>query len=253
MRNYHSDRALGKRYNLHMPQERDTNKDHSDKAEKSDGSISSAVSNLFEDAYENPGKTALVVGGAAAAIGIAYAARGQIGRFLPNQREGILLIEDSPYMGKAFRQVLQEQGESVTWFTKIKRLQPFTGITNEGAEVVVQPNKFKMAFVDGELVGSNPQGEHVVDALKAGHLKSFGISTIPSINESMIRHGAVAAAQKPAALTALVDHSLDLSKIIRAPGQVQVEMNSLTSRMLTPEMTPARKKADAIVMKFLTE
>ncbi len=236
-----------------MPQPHEINKSGHDKVEKSDSSISSVASNLWQEAYENPGKTALAVGGAAAAIGIAYAARGQIGKLLPNQREGILLVEDSPFMGKAFRQVLQEQGESVTWFTKIKRLQPFTGITNEGAEVVVKPHRFKMAFVDGELVGSNPQGEHVVDALKAARLKSFGISTIPEINESMIRHGAVAAAQKPVALTALVDHSLDLSKITRAPGQVQIEMNSLTARMLTPEMTPARKKADELLMKFIRE
>lgn len=234
-----------------MPQQRDI--DSPEKLEKSDSSIASAASNLWQEAYENPGKAALVVGSAAAAIGVAYAARGQIGRLLPHQREGILLVEDSPFMGKAFRQVLQEQGESVTWFTKIKRLQPFTGITNEGAEVVVQPNRFKLALVDGELAGSNPQGEHVVDALKAAHLKSFGISTIPSINESMIRHGAVAAAQKPAALTALVDHSFDLSKVLKAPAQVQKEMDSLTARMLTPEMTPARKRADEMLMKFMLE
>ena len=234
-----------------MPQPRDI--DSPAKLEKSDSSIASAASNLWQEAYENPGKTALVVAGAAATIGIAYAARGQIGKLLPNHREGILLVEDSPFMGKAFRQVLQEQGESVTWFTKIKRLQPFTGITNEGAEVVVQPNKFKMAFVDGELVGSNPQGEHVVDALKAGHLKSFGISAIPAINDSMIRHGAVVAAQKPAALTALVNHSLDIGKVTRAPAQVQLDMNSLTKRMLTPELDEARHKADDILRKFILE
>lgn len=234
-----------------MPQPRDI--DSPEKLEKSDSSISSAASNLWQEAYENPGKTALVVGGAAAAIGIAYAARGQIGKLLPNHREGILLVEDSPFMGKAFRQALQEQGESVTWFTKIKRLQPFTGITNEGKEVVVQPHKYKFAFVDGELVGSRPQGEHVVDALKSDHLKSFGISTIPSINDSMVQHGAIVAAQKPAVLTALVNHTLDIGKVTRAPAQVQLEMRSLTDRMLTPEMTPARKKADEMLMKFMLE
>lgn len=236
-----------------MPQPHEINKAGQDKVEKSDSSISSVASNLWQEAYENPGKTALVVGGAAAAIGIAYAARGQIGKLLPNQREGILLVEDSPYMGKAFRAALQEQGENVTWFTKIKSLQPFTGITHEGKEVVVQPHKFKLAFVDGELVGSKPQGEHVVDALKSDHLKSFGISTIPSINDSMVQHGAIVAAQKPTALTALVNHTLDLGKITRSPAQVQVEMNSLSARMLSPEMGPARKKADALVMKFIGE
>ena len=236
-----------------MPQPRESDHANNEKVEKSDSSISSAASNLWQEAYENPGKTALIVGGAAAAIGIAYASRGQIARFLPNHREGILLVEDSPYMGKAFRHVLQEQGENVTWFTKIKRLQPFTGITEEGAEVVVKPHKFKMAFVDGELVGSNPQGEHVVDALKAARLKSFGISTIPSINDSLVQHGAIVAAQKPAVLTALVDHTLDLSKVLRAPGQVQVQMDSVAARMLSPEMTPARKKADALLMKFIAE
>lgn len=236
-----------------MPQPHANDNTGHNKVEKSDSSISSVASNLWQEAYENPGKTALVVGGAAAAIGIAYAARGQIGKLLPNHREGILLVEDSPYMGKAFRATLQEQGENVTWFTKIKSLQPFTGITNEGKEVVVQPHKFKLAFVDGELVGSNPQGEHVVDALKSAHLKSFGISTIPSINDSMVQHGAIVAAQKPTALTALVNHTLDLGKITRSPAQVQVEMNSLSARMLTPEMSPARKKADALVMKFISE
>lgn len=236
-----------------MPQPHANDNTGHDKVEKSDSSISSVASNLWQEAYENPGKTALVVGGAAAAIGIAYAARGQIGKLLPNHREGILLVEDSPYMGKAFRAALQEQGENVTWFTKIKSLQPFTGITHEGKEVVVQPHKFKLAFVDGELVGSKPQGEHVVDALKSDHLKSFGISTIPSINDSMVQHGAIVAAQKPTALTALVNHTLDLGKITRSPAQVQVEMNSLSARMLTPEMSPARKKADALVMKFIGE
>ncbi len=236
-----------------MPQPHANDNTGHDKVEKSDSSISSVASNLWQEAYENPGKTALVVGGAAAAIGIAYAARGQIGKLLPNHREGILLVEDSPYMGKAFRAALQEQGENVTWFTKIKSLQPFTGITHEGKEVVVQPHKFKLAFVDGELVGSKPQGEHVVDALKSDHLKSFGISTIPAINDSMVQHGAIVAAQKPTALTALVNHTLDLGKITRSPAQVQVEMNSLSARMLTPEMSPARKKADALVMKFIGE
>ena len=125
--------------------------------------------------------------------------------------------------------------------------------SNEGKEVVVQPHKFKFAFVDGELTGSNPQGEHVVDALKSARLKSFGISTIPSINDSMVQHGAIVAAQKPTALTALVNHTLDLGKVTRSPAQVQLEMNSLTSRMLSPEMTPARKRADELVMKFIGE
>lgn len=236
-----------------MPQPHANDNTGHDKVEKSDTSISSVASNLWQEAYENPGKTALVVGGAAAAIGIAYAARGQIGKLLPNHREGILLVEDSPYMGKAFRAALQEQGENVTWFTKIKSLQPFTGITHEGKEVVVQPHKFKFAFVDGELNGSRPQGEHVVDALKSYHLKSFGISTIPAINDSMVQHGAIVAAQKPAALTALVNHTLDLGKVTRAPAQVQLEMNSLTAKMLSPEMTPARKRADEMLMKFMLE
>lgn len=63
-----------------MPQPHANDNAGHDKVEKSDSSISSVASNLWQEAYENPGKTALVVGGAAAAIGIAYAARGQIGK-----------------------------------------------------------------------------------------------------------------------------------------------------------------------------
>jgi hypothetical protein len=225
-----------------MPQQRDI--DSPEKLEKSDSSIASAASNLWQEAYENPGKAALVVGGAAAAIGIAYAARGQ---------KGILLVEDTPYMGKAFRELLQEQGESVTWLTQIKRLQPFTGITNEGKEVVVQPHKFKFAFVDGGLKGSIPQGEHVVDALKSYGLKSFGTSTDDVVNKAMLRNGAIVAAQKPAVLTALVDQSIDFGKVTRVPAQVQREMYSLTDQLRTPELIPAYKKADEMLMKFMLE
>ena len=93
----------------------------------------------------------------------------------------------------------------------------------------------------------------MVDALKSDHLKRFGISTIPSINDSMVQHGAIVAAQKPAVLTALVNHTLDIGKVTKAPAQVQLEMKSLTERMLSPEMTPARKKADDMLMKFMLE
>jgi hypothetical protein len=214
-------------------------------------SIKSAASAMLKEVYDHPIESAAIAGGVAA-VGILAAKRGQIGKMLPH-REGILLIEDTPYMGKAFKHALEAKGESVTWFTHVKKLHPFTGITNEGKEMVVQPNKFKFAFVDGELTGSRPQGEHVVDALKSGHLSSFGTSTIKSINDSMRLNGATVAAEKPAILTALVNDTLDLRRVTRVPGAVQTEMDSLMGRLMKPEMTPARKKADELLMKYITE
>jgi len=214
----------------------------------------SAVAALFEDAYENPGTTAMVVGGAAATIGLIAASRGRLAKMLPGGgRDGILLVEDTPFMGKAFKHVLEEQGEKVTWFTGIKKLQPFTGITNDGKELVIQPNKFKFAFVDGELTGSRHQGEHVVDALKSSNLTSFGTSTIRDINLAMRTNGAALTGEKPAVLTALVNRTLDLRLVTSAPAKVQLQMDELMIKLRTPAMDEARKKADDVLHKFLLD
>ncbi len=231
-------------------------KNSSDKANDTikEDKPTNAAAALFEDAYENPGTTALVIGGAAATIGVIAASRGKLARLMPGGgRDGIMLVEDTPFMGKAFKHALEEQGEKVTWFTGVSKLRPFTGVTHEGKEVVVQPSKFKFAFVDGELTGSRHQGEHVVDALKSSNLTSFGTSTIRDINMSMKLNGATVTGEKPAVLTALVNKTLDLRQVTRAPAAVQVQMDDLMVNLRKPEMEPMRQKADDVLRKFLLD
>ncbi len=211
-----------------------------------------AAAAFFQDAYDNPGTTALVVGGTVATIGLIAASRGKLARLMPGGgRDGILLVEDTPFMGKAFKHALEEQGEKVTWFTGVKKLNPFTGITHEGKEVVVQPNKFKFAFVDGDLKGSIPQGEHVVDALKSSRLTSFGTSSVHQVNESLLRNGATVTGDKPAILSALVNRTIDLRQVVKAPARVQVQMDDMMTSMRAGGMRAETKKAEAVIRKYL--
>jgi hypothetical protein len=215
----------------------------------------SHTSNLFIDAYdkfktqaqEHPRETAAIAGGVVAAVVLA---RGQAMR---TAAKDVLLIEDTPFMGKAYKSALEANGEKVQWFTGVNRVSPLTGTTLEGKSVVIDPRKFKVALVDGDLRGSYLQGEHVVHALSQGGLRSIGTSTIPALNDMMLKNGAKIAAPKGTVLAALIDDNLNLGRAVSTPGYVQRGLNLLTQQMKGAAGKELRKKGDALLMSFAAE
>jgi len=208
---------------------------------------------FFKDAYEHPSTAALTVGGVALGAASLYAGRNQIARLLPKMGKDVLLVEDTPYMGMAFKSALETNGERVTWVTGFKRANPLTATTMEGKEIVLNPSKFKVAFVDGSLEGSRLQGEHVVDALNKSGLRTIGTSTVPEVNASMMLNGATLAAPKSTLIAALVDNKINLKLAGKAPATLQRSLDGLTEELHTPGGEALRKKAGQLLTKFMAE
>lgn len=188
---------------------------------------------LYNDAYENPGKTAAYVAGGAVALGAA-ALGGKA--LLARSAKEILLVEDTPMTGKALKSLLEKDGHNVTWFTGVKSFHPFTGITPEGKNVVFDPRKFRAALVDGELndAKNKPlylQGVHIVDALSKERLPVIGISTVPGENALLRANGALVSAEKPTAMAAIAGHRMDLLHGFGNRTGFQASMDSLSGQL----------------------
>jgi hypothetical protein len=269
MRNYPADRSCRHQLQLSQasqeywlrghPLSQNTDHAHSQPSftDKVTGAVSETVStvketaqHLFDEAYEHPGKAAAVVGGVALGAAALYAARGQV--FKACSKE-VLLIEDTAYMGKAFKSTLEANGQRVTWLTGVNRVSPLTGITAEGKEMVFDPRKFKVAFVDGDLKGSYLQGQHIVNALKQSGLRSIGTSSEPSLNKLMLDSGATIAAPKATVLNALIENRISYRQVLGNPNRVQSSLNGLTEAMTGKPGKPLREKGDALLMKFISE
>ncbi len=215
--------------------------------------VKQAGANLWSDVYEHRTAIGVAAGTAAAGALALYAGREQVGRLLAGGAKDVLLVEDTPFMGKAMKSALEQNGERVTWVTGFKSANPLTATTLSGDEMVLNPRNFKVALVDGELKGSYLQGEHVVDALHRAGVTSIGTSTVAKINEAMLANGADLAAQKGTVIGALANNQLDLAGAVRTPATVQKGLDALAVKLKGEAGKPLRKKADDLLGKFMLE
>jgi CheY-like chemotaxis protein len=208
---------------------------------------SSEPSTLWHDVYSHPGADGLAVVAAVAGAGLLYASRGALGFGL--ERTGTLLIEDTPYMGKALKQVLEDQGHKVTWLTGVTKLRPFTGITADGGNVVVKLGQFDKAFVDSDLKGSPLQGQDIVGTLRARKIFSIGTSSVDDTNELLRANGANVVGNKGVILTALAN-KIDLTASLRAP-ELQARLDGMRTSFMSEEGKPMRAVAENVMKKYL--
>lgn len=212
------------------------------------------LESLWEAAYNHPTESALAIGGAIAGAGLFLTGKGRLAKALFSRmgsRE-VLVIEDDVAFGRAMQTVLQQQGHRATWITGVSRLEPFTGISESGAEVPLELSRFKLALVDGYPAGKL-SGADIVPALQKNRIASIGMSTTPDLNAEMISKGATFAAQKPSVLLSLTDRRLDVQAAIRRSRSVQEELDSLTARFSDPAMRPARKEAEQLLLRSMEE
>ncbi|MBX9938315.1 MAG: response regulator [Candidatus Obscuribacterales bacterium] len=213
---------------------------------------------------EHPVESALA---ATAILGAGALAKRAIGRyFASGAGRGVLLVEDTPYTGKALKEALELEGEQVTWLRGVKRADglphQLKGIGASGEEVVLDTRKFKGALVDGELEGSYLQGAHVVDALKKGHLPSIGISSNAESNALLRRSGASASAEKPTALASILAHKVDFALLKRNPAALQSGMDGVGREIsayykeglrLQGDTARAYEQSEKLLRRFLSE
>lgn len=205
-----------------------------DNVAKSPVETSDASHSLWKSVYEHPAETALVVAGTAVVVGAAIASRGKLAKLLPSAKNDVLLVEDSPYFGTAIKETLEQQGNRVTWVTgaeDLKALKAGMATAPNGQAVPVHLERFRAAFVDGDLAGK-VTGAQVVERLTAEHVASVGISSMPTMNAAMIKEGAIAAGLKPSVFGALVNKEISVAGILKKPGAVQGQIDSYQARYL---------------------
>ncbi|MCC6978995.1 MAG: hypothetical protein IT343_11785 [Candidatus Melainabacteria bacterium] len=189
---------------------------------------------LWKAAYDNPGETALIVGGTALAVGAVIASRGRLAKLMPRAKNEVLLVEDSPFFATAFKETLEAQGNKVTAIAGAKDLSSLRagiGLGLDGKPVQVPLGRFNAAFVDGDLAG-NVTGAQVVERLTAKHVSSVGISSQKAMNEEMLQQGAVAAGLKPSVFGALVNKDISVASVLKKPGTIQGQVDDYQRRYL---------------------
>ncbi|MBX9950468.1 MAG: hypothetical protein K2Y39_14970 [Candidatus Obscuribacterales bacterium] len=203
-----------------------------DNTDNHSASHTDASHSLWQAVYENPGKTALVVGGTALVVGAAVASRGKLAELIPGLKNKVLVVEDSPFFGPAFKETLEQQGNKVTLITgaeDVAALKSGMVMAPGGKQIPVHLERYKAAFVDGELAG-NVTGAQVVKELSAKHVTSVGMSSQVAPNLEMLREGAIAAELKPSVFGALVRRDISVPGILRNPGEVQGKLEAYKQR-----------------------
>lgn len=218
--------------------------------EKVDSEPIEETSSIWRDAYENPGKTALIVGGVALAAGALIYSRGAVAKFLGRGKEEVLLFEDSAYFGSAIKKSLERQGSKVTWMTGLKDVKAGVGIAPDGHAVPLNFKHFKSAFVDGDLT-DGLAGADVVSRLSMEKIMSVGISSQKSMNLAMRESGAIAAGNKGHVYGALFNRDLKLSSVIKEPGTVQARIDDYAARYHAD--SSIAKKAEALLKKEISK
>lgn len=213
-----------------------------DNVAKASAESADASQSLWQAAYENPGETALIVGGTALVVGAAITSRGKLAKLLPTAKNDVLLVEDSAMFGNAFKETLEQQGNRVTWVTGAEDLTALkAGIATGpgGKPVPVQLDRFQAAFVDGDLAGK-VTGAQVVERLTAQHVASVGISSQPTMNAAMLKEGAIAADLKPSVFGALVNKEVSVKGILKDPAAVQGKLDSFRERFMADSKIGAK-------------
>lgn len=199
---------------------------------------------LWQSAYEHKNAIAL---GLIAAGGL-YASKGALSRLIAPAGRDVLLIEDTPYIAKTVKGLIEEQGHNVTWVTGVKQLKPFTAIGPDGGDLALNLNRFRFAVVDGNLDGAL-KGPDIVGTLARHRIASIAMSTDETINSAMRTNGAIADAPKPVFLTSLANGQLKIQDALASSKGLQRRLDFMHAHFFDPQMETLRQNTDALLMK----
>jgi len=216
------------------------------------------VSRLWQEAYAHPYEAGLGAAAAIASAGVGIYALSK-GDLMPSCFKGaadVLLVEDTPGLGNAFKDALEQNGHKVTWVTGIKTLEPLTAFTPDGGEMALT-RRYKIAFLDGDLGADRLTGPEIVGTL-AKRARVIGTSTVEHFNVAMRQNslnsdGTAAAitGNKGVVFAALVGNRLDMLGAVKAPEAVQASLDALKVLLRAPENIALKKEANTRLQKFL--
>lgn len=209
-------------------------------------------SSLWRTAYEHPIETGLAVAAAAATAAALIASRGKLARVFAPRHQEVLVVEAAPFMGKAMRSALQEQGHKVTLVAEISKLRPFSAITHEGDEITLGLRRFHTAFVDPNHVHKAvPSYAELAPVFRRNNVRTIGTSVMDNINKNMLENGVDSAGTKPIVLAAIVGRRLNLKEAYRNPEQAQRVFDWLKPRFNTAELETLRTRTNEVLTKHM--
>ncbi|MBX9686169.1 MAG: hypothetical protein K2X27_05675 [Candidatus Obscuribacterales bacterium] len=161
----------------------------------------------------------------------------------------ILIVEDTPMMGKAIEEVLIAQGHQVSWVLGASSLEPLVFIQPDKSESSLDLSSFDLAFCDGQLLG-NFSGPQITEVLSAAGICTVGISTEMELNQSMTEKGACAGFNKGLFFLGLFGKAIEPRAVLSQPHTVQGLEASLKA---LAQNSALRKAADQVIMKYLND
>lgn len=159
----------------------------------------------------------------------------------------VLVIEDTACMYRAFETLLQQAGHQVQVCVGCQSLEPLVLKAADGSAIAISSDKFDVAFCDGQLIGSI-EGPAVVAELSRIKVPSFGISTVDSYNQAMMKAGAKGGQNKAISLLLVMAGTITPERL-NSEGELKLEKAEIDACLKNQEL---RKQADALLMSFMS-
>lgn len=209
-------------------------------------------SSLWQSAYDHPVTTGLAVGAGLAVAGAAlYVSRGRMANIFASHSQEVLVVEAAPFMGRAMKGSLEAAGHKVTLVTEIASLNPLTGTTIDGAEILLNLRRFNTAFVDPNHVHQSAVGfDKLAPLFRNADVRTIGTSVMSATNKDMLANGIDIAGKKQIVVASLVGNKLNLQEAVRTPQQAQQALNLLDAKFNTKEFAELHNRTSELLNKY---
>lgn len=192
---------------------------------------------------ENPGKTAVAVGGTAVALGLAkYGASRYAAAHMPR----VLIFEESPFMGEAMKAALVKGGYQADLFLGARSLKnSIVGIATDGTDVAIDLSKYRFGLLAGGLKGEY-HGVDIARRLASERITTIGLSTSDKMNDAFRLSGATISTNKGTGFAALHEGVFSPVSAIKSPQRTQLALEKFGVRL--HEDKNLRKSSEAALM-----
>lgn len=201
---------------------------------------------VWQTIKDNPGKTALAVGGAAVVIGLGkYGAARVAEKIWPR----VLIFEESPFMGEAMKAALAKGGFKADIFLGARSLENnIVGITSSGKDVAVDLARYRFGLLAGGLKGDY-HGVDIARRLASEKITTLGLSTSDKMDEAFKLSGASITTNKGTGFAALHQRVFSPRSAIKSPEKVQLALEKFGARL--QEDKGLRKASDDALMEAM--
>ena len=201
---------------------------------------------VWQTIKENPGKTALGVGGTALALGLA---KYGMSRYAAAHLPRVLIFEESPFMGQAMKAALSKSGYQADLFLGARSLKNnIVGIATDGTDVAIDLSKYRFGLLAGGLKGEY-HGVDIARRLASEKITTLGLSTSDKMDNAFRLSGATITSNKGTGFAALHQGVFNPTTAIKSPQKTQLALERFGVRL--HEDKALRKTSDDALMEAM--